>query len=51
MFLDEIVAAQQRGEAKGITSVCSAHAWVLKTVLRSDDLSRRNRTTEVVTTA
>ncbi|MCE7904417.1 MAG: tagatose-bisphosphate aldolase [Anaerolineae bacterium CFX3] len=50
MFLDEIVAAQQRGEAKGITSVCSAHAWVLKTVLRSDDLSRRNRTTEVVTT-
>jgi len=49
MYLDEIVAAQKRGEAKGIPSVCSAHPWVLKTVLRSNDFSRL-RTTEVVTT-
>ncbi len=33
MFLDEIVAAQKRGEAKGITSICSAHPWVLKTAM------------------
>src|SRR3990172_6106222 len=30
MYLDEIVRAQKRGEAKGITSICSAHPWVLK---------------------
>ena len=34
MYLDEIVAAQKRGEAKGITSVCSAHSFVLKQTLR-----------------
>ena len=30
MYLDEIVTAQKRGEAKGIVSVCSAHPYVLK---------------------
>jgi len=34
MYLAEIVAAQKRGEAKGITSVCSAHPFVLKQTLR-----------------
>jgi D-tagatose-1,6-bisphosphate aldolase subunit GatZ/KbaZ len=35
MYLDEIVAAQKRGEAKGITSICSAHPWVLKQALKT----------------
>lgn len=34
MFLDEIVAKQKCGEAKGITSVCSAHPWVLRETLK-----------------
>jgi D-tagatose-1,6-bisphosphate aldolase subunit GatZ/KbaZ len=34
MFLDEVVAAQKRGEAKGITSVCSAHPYVIKQTLK-----------------
>jgi len=34
MYLDEIVAAQKRGEAKGIPSVCSAHPSVLEETLR-----------------
>ena len=34
MYLDEILAAQKRGEAKGITSVCSAHPFVLKEALK-----------------
>ena len=33
MYLDEIVAAQKRGEAKGITSVCSAHPYVIRQTL------------------
>ncbi len=33
-FLDEIVHAQKRGEARGIPSICSAHLWVLKTALQ-----------------
>ena len=33
MYLDEIVAAQKRGEAMGITSVCSAHPQVIKQTL------------------
>jgi D-tagatose-1,6-bisphosphate aldolase subunit GatZ/KbaZ len=44
MYLDEIVAAQKRGEAKGITSVCSAHPFVLKSLLRSHDFSRPKTT-------
>ena len=32
--VDEILTAQKRGEVRGITSVCSAHPWVLKTALR-----------------
>jgi len=34
MFLDEIVQAQKRGEAKGITSICSTHPWVLKAAMQ-----------------
>jgi len=36
-FLDEIVRAQKRGEVRGITSICSAHPWVLKAAMRRDD--------------
>jgi D-tagatose-1,6-bisphosphate aldolase subunit GatZ/KbaZ len=36
MFLDEIVRAQKRGEAKGITSICSAHPWVLKAAMQKE---------------
>jgi D-tagatose-1,6-bisphosphate aldolase subunit GatZ/KbaZ len=35
-LLDEIVRAQKRGEARGIVSICSAHLWVLKAVMRGD---------------
>ena len=35
MYLDEILAAQKNGEARGITSVCSAHPYVLKQTLRT----------------
>lgn len=35
-LLDEIVRAQKRGEARGIASICSAHPWVLKAVMRGD---------------
>ena len=34
MYLDEIIGAQKRGEARGITSVCSAHPFVLKETLK-----------------
>jgi D-tagatose-1,6-bisphosphate aldolase subunit GatZ/KbaZ len=34
MYLDEIVIAQKRDEAKGIVSVCSSHPWVLKAAMR-----------------
>jgi D-tagatose-1,6-bisphosphate aldolase subunit GatZ/KbaZ len=34
MYIDDVVAAQKRGEAKGITSVCSAHPVVIKQTLR-----------------
>jgi D-tagatose-1,6-bisphosphate aldolase subunit GatZ/KbaZ len=34
MYLDEILAAQKRAEAKGITSVCSAHPLVLRETLK-----------------
>ena len=34
MYLDEIVAAQRRGEASGITSVCSAHPYVIRQTLK-----------------
>lgn len=30
--LDEVVLAQERGEARGLVSVCSAHPWVLRAV-------------------
>jgi D-tagatose-1,6-bisphosphate aldolase subunit GatZ/KbaZ len=33
MYLDEILKAQKRGEAWGVTSVCSAHPYVLKQTL------------------
>ena len=31
---DELIAAQKRGEARGMTSVCSAHPYVLKETLK-----------------
>ncbi|MFZ5911865.1 MAG: class II D-tagatose-bisphosphate aldolase non-catalytic subunit [Chloroflexota bacterium] len=34
MYLDEIVAAQKRGEAKGIASICSAHPFVIQQTLK-----------------
>jgi D-tagatose-1,6-bisphosphate aldolase subunit GatZ/KbaZ len=34
MLLDEIVRAQKHGEAKGITSICSTHPWVLKAAMQ-----------------
>ena len=32
--LDLILAAQKKGEARGIPSICSAHPWVLKAVMQ-----------------
>ncbi len=34
MYLDGIVAAQKRGEARGIVSICSAHPWVIKAAMK-----------------
>lgn len=34
MFLDEILAAQKRGVARGIPAVCSSHPYVIKQALR-----------------
>jgi D-tagatose-1,6-bisphosphate aldolase subunit GatZ/KbaZ len=34
MFLDNLVAAQKRGEARGIASICSAHPWVLRAAIK-----------------
>ena len=44
MYLDDLVAAQKRGEAKGIASVCSAHPWVLKAILGCNDFGRTQAT-------
>ena len=33
-YLDFIVTAQKYGEARGVTSVCSAHPFVLEAALR-----------------
>ncbi len=35
MYLDEILAAQKRGEARGIASICSAHPYVLHQTLKA----------------
>jgi D-tagatose-1,6-bisphosphate aldolase subunit GatZ/KbaZ len=35
MYLDEIVAAQKRGQARGIPSVCSAHPHILGQTLKA----------------
>jgi D-tagatose-1,6-bisphosphate aldolase subunit GatZ/KbaZ len=40
MSLDEILAAQKRGEARGIVSVCSAHPYVLKQTLKVSETFR-----------
>jgi D-tagatose-1,6-bisphosphate aldolase subunit GatZ/KbaZ len=34
--LDEIVDTQKRGQSRGISSICSAHPWVLRAALRED---------------
>ncbi|HET7142699.1 MAG TPA: D-tagatose-bisphosphate aldolase, class II, non-catalytic subunit [Anaerolineales bacterium] len=36
MYLDKIVQAQKHGKAKGITSICSAHPWVLKAAMQQN---------------
>jgi D-tagatose-1,6-bisphosphate aldolase subunit GatZ/KbaZ len=38
MYLTEVVSAQKRGEARGITSICSAHPWVLKTAMQGQGI-------------
>jgi D-tagatose-1,6-bisphosphate aldolase subunit GatZ/KbaZ len=38
MYLNEIVSAQKRGEARGITSICSAHPWVLKAAMQENEI-------------
>lgn len=38
MYLDEVVSAQKRGETKGITSICSAHPWVLKAAMQTSEV-------------
>jgi D-tagatose-1,6-bisphosphate aldolase subunit GatZ/KbaZ len=35
MYLDEILVSQSRGKARGVTSICSAHPYVLKQALLS----------------
>lgn len=35
MFLDELLTAQKQGQARGITSICSAHPYVLKQTLNT----------------
>ena len=37
---DELIAAQKQGEAKGLTSICSAHPWVLKTAMQTSEVSK-----------
>lgn len=49
MYLDDIVRAQKRGEAKGITSICSAHPWVLKAaVWNAQQVSQVPETSETL---
>ena len=36
-YLDEILCAQKQGEAKGITSICSSHPYVIRQALRMSD--------------
>ena len=33
-YLVDLVAAQQHGDARGLTSICSAHPWVLRAALQ-----------------
>jgi D-tagatose-1,6-bisphosphate aldolase subunit GatZ/KbaZ len=35
MYLDDIVAAQAHGGARGIASICSAHPWVLRAAMQA----------------
>jgi D-tagatose-1,6-bisphosphate aldolase subunit GatZ/KbaZ len=35
MYLDDIVSAQKRGEARGIASICSAHPVVLEAAIKT----------------
>jgi D-tagatose-1,6-bisphosphate aldolase subunit GatZ/KbaZ len=49
MYLDEIVSAQKRGEARGIPSICSAHPWVLRAVMQTaQQTSQVSRTSEIL---
>jgi D-tagatose-1,6-bisphosphate aldolase subunit GatZ/KbaZ len=33
-YLEDLVAAQKRGDACGLTSICSAHPWVLRAAMQ-----------------
>ena len=35
-LLDKVIQAQKNGKVIGITSICSAHPWVLETALKGD---------------
>jgi D-tagatose-1,6-bisphosphate aldolase subunit GatZ/KbaZ len=37
VLLEEVVAAQKRGEKRGITSICSAHSWVINAAMHCHD--------------
>ena len=37
---DGLIAAQKQGEAKGLTSICSTHPWVLKTAMQTSEVSK-----------
>jgi tagatose-1,6-bisphosphate aldolase non-catalytic subunit AgaZ/GatZ len=47
MYLDEIVQAQKRGEAKGITSICSGHPYVIQRTLKVSPLRGFRKTFRV----
>jgi D-tagatose-1,6-bisphosphate aldolase subunit GatZ/KbaZ len=34
MWLDEVISAQKRGEARGITSICSAHPYAIRAAIQ-----------------
>jgi D-tagatose-1,6-bisphosphate aldolase subunit GatZ/KbaZ len=45
MWMDEVLSAQKRGAAKGITSICSAHPYVLRAAIQ---MAARNGTQVLV---
>lgn len=37
MSIERVVAAQKKGEKRGITSICSSHPWVIKAAMLGQD--------------